>query len=47
MTKFYRFISQEEFDNLQKDKIIINKDNSKPLFFLKENPTVYILPDSL
>ena len=47
MTKYYRFISQEEFDNLQKDKIIINKDKGKPLFFLKEKPTVYILPDSL
>lgn len=47
MTKYYRFISQEEFDNLQKDKIIINKEKGKPLFFLKENPTVYILPESL
>lgn len=47
MTKYYRFISQEEFDNLQKHKVIINKDKGKPLFFLKEKPTVYILPDSL
>lgn len=47
MTKYYRFISQEEFKNLQKDGRIINKDRGKPLFFLKENPTVYILPESL
>lgn len=47
MTKYYRFISQEEFKNLQKDGRIINKDRGKPLFFLKENPTVYILPDFL
>ena len=47
MTKYYRFISQEEFKNLQKDARIINKDRGKPLFFLKENPTVYILPDFL
>ena len=47
MTKYYRFISKEEFDNLQKEKVIINKENGKPLFFLKENPTVYILPNSL
>ena len=30
-----------------KNKVIINKDKGKPLFFLKEKPTVYILPDSL
>lgn len=47
MTKYYRFISQEEFKNLQKDGRIINKDRGKPLFFLRENPTVYILPESL
>jgi hypothetical protein len=47
MTKYYRFISQEELNTLKKDKIVINKDKGKPLFFLKENPTVYILPDSL
>jgi hypothetical protein len=47
MTKYYRFISQEEFKNLQKDKVVINKDKGKPLFFLKEKPTVYILPDFL
>ena len=47
MTKYYRFISQEEFKNLQKDGRIINKDRGKPLFFLKENPTVYILPEDL
>lgn len=47
MTKYYRFISQEEFKNLQKDEQIINKDRGKPLFFLRENPTVYILPESL
>lgn len=47
MTKYYRFISQEEFKNLQKDGRIINKDRGKPLFFLRENPTVYILPKSL
>ena len=47
MTKYYRFISKEELNTLQKDKIVINKDKGKPLFFLKENPTVYILPNSL
>lgn len=47
MTKYYRFISQKELNTLKKDKIVINKDKGKPLFFLKENPTVYILPDSL
>lgn len=47
MTKYYRFISQEEFKNLQKDGRIINKDRGKPLFFLRENPTVYILTESL
>lgn len=47
MTKYYRFISQEEFKNLQKHGRIINKDRGKPLFFLKENPTVYILPEDL
>ena len=47
MTKYYRFISQEELNILKKDKIVINKDKGKPLFFLKENPTVYIPPDSL
>ena len=47
MTKYYRFISQEDFKNLQKDGRVINKDRGKPLFFLRENPTVYILPESL
>ena len=47
MTKYYRFISKEELNTLQTDKIVINKDKGKPLFFLKENPTVYILPNSL
>lgn len=47
MTKYYRFISQEEFKNLQKDGRIINKHKGKLLFFVKENPTVYILPESL
>lgn len=47
MTKYYRFISQQEFKNLQKNGRIINKDRGKPLFFLRENPTVYILPESL
>lgn len=47
MTKYYRFISKEEYDNLKNEKVIINKDRGKPLFFLHENPTVYILPDSL
>ena len=47
MTKYYRFISQEEFKNLQKDGRIINKDRGKPLFFLRENPTIYILPEDL
>ena len=46
MTKYYRFISKEEYDNLKNEKVIINKDRGKPLFFLQENPTVYILPDS-
>lgn len=47
MTKYYRFISREEFKNLQKDGFIINKHKGKPLFFVKENPTVYILPEDL
>lgn len=46
MTKYYRFISKEEYDTIKNEKVIINKDRGKPLFFLQENPTVYILPDS-
>ena len=47
MTKYYRFISQEEYDNLKSDGVVINKNSGRPLFFLSENPTVYILPESL
>ena len=47
MTKYYRFISKEEYDTIKNEKVIINKDRGKPLFFLQENPTVYILPDSI
>lgn len=47
MTKYYRFISQEEYDTLKNEGVVINKNNGKPLFFLSENPTVYILPESL
>ena len=47
MTKYYRFVSHEEYENLKSEGVVINKNSGKPLFFLSENPTVYILPDSL
>ena len=47
MTKYYRFISQDEYDTLKNEGAVVNKNNGKPLFFLIENPTVYILPESL
>ena len=36
MAKYYRFISQEEYDTLKNEGVVINKNNGKPLFFLSD-----------
>ena len=44
MTKYYRFISKEEYQNLIQNEKITNINN-RPLFILPEFPTAYILPE--
>ena len=46
MSKYYRFISKEEYQNLIKNEKITNINN-RPLFILPEFPTAYILPEEL
>ncbi len=44
MSKYYRFISKEEYQNLIQNEKITNINN-RPLFILPEFPTAYILPE--
>lgn len=46
MTKYYRFISEAEYQNLINNKEIKNINN-RPFFLLSETPTAYILPNKL
>jgi hypothetical protein len=46
MSKYYRFISKEEYQNLSENEKITNINN-RPLFILPEFPTAYILPEEL
>lgn len=46
MSKYYRFISKEEYQNLIRNEKIANI-NTRPLFILPEFPTAYILPEKL
>lgn len=45
MSKYYRFISKEEYKNLIDDEKITSLN--RPLFILPEFPTAYILPEEL
>lgn len=46
MTKYYRFISENEYKTLINNKKVENINN-RPLFLLPELPTAYILPNKL
>lgn len=46
MTKYYRFISTDEYNALL-DKGFVENKTARPLFLLSENPKTKILPENI